>query len=63
MKRFQRFQALEDLFSITCKNCDSGDIDIWAEECDICGVCITAYCNTCTAKYDPHDFILIEEEK
>jgi len=62
MKRFQRFQALEDLFTITCKNCGSKDTHLSAEECDICETCISVYCSACTAKYDPHDFILIEEE-
>jgi len=58
----KRFQEIEDLFTVTCKNCGSKDTHLSAESCDICGTCITAYCNTCTAKYDPHDFILIEEE-
>jgi hypothetical protein len=63
MKRFQRFRILEDLFTITCKNCGSKNARLLAEECDICGTCISVYCNDCTQKYDPHDFIEIEEIK
>ena len=59
----KRYKEITDLFSITCKNCGSTNIDIWAESCDICRTCITAKCNTCTEKYDSHDFMFIEEEE
>jgi len=51
-----RFLNLKDLFTITCNKCGSTDVDIHAEECHECGVCISGECNNCGNKYDYHDF-------
>jgi len=59
----KRFLKLTDLFTITCKKCNSNNIDLIPSSCDECGDIISAICNSCGSKYDYHDFKMIEEKK
>jgi len=53
---------LQDKFQITCKKCGSTDVDLYPENCGICGVIIDAHCNSCKEDYKKHDFEWVEEE-
>ena len=56
----KRYQQLTDVFIIICKKCGSNDVDLHGEDCQHCGVTISAECNKCGQKYDPHNFVYNE---
>ena len=52
----RRYQRLNDLFTVTCRACESTDVDVCCDSCNCCGNTITATCNNCDNSYDYHDF-------
>ena len=56
----KRFQALEDLFIVTCKKCYSTKVDLTIDTCGECGDTIHALCRNCGQEYKYHDFKEIE---
>ena len=58
-----RYQRLDDLFTVTCRNCGSTDVDLTAEDCDQCGLSVNAECNSCGASFNGHGFVRVGDER
>jgi len=52
----ERYQGLTDLFTVTCKQCGSTDVDLYGDSCSEWGNFVNATCNNCESKYDYYEF-------
>ena len=46
-----KYRPVDDFFKTVCLNCNSDRVDIYTDECGICGVEKTYHCNNCEAEY------------
>jgi hypothetical protein len=56
----ERYQRLTDLFTVTCRQCGSTDVDLSVDSCGQCGDTVEAECNGCGAVFRSHDFTRVE---
>ena len=60
-EKIMRYLTLSDVFTVTCNNCGSSDVDLHGDYCEVCGVELNGCCNNCGSSFNYHDFERVEE--